>query len=74
LGKLKSIYNISARKPQGRTLIEKPRYRWEVDIELVLRRKLSMRMWIDSAQVSVVGFCKQYNEPSGSIRGGEFLD
>jgi hypothetical protein len=39
-----------------------------------LRWKLVLRMWTNSSQVPVVDICKQYNEPSGSIRGREFLD
>jgi hypothetical protein len=74
VGNVENMYNTLARKPQGRAPLGTSRHRWEFNIELVLRWKLVLRMWTDSTQVPVVGFCKHFNKLSGSIRGREFLD
>jgi hypothetical protein len=53
-----------------------PRHRWENNIKMDLQEIGCEGMeWIELAEDrQVVGTCKCGNEPSGSIKCGEFLD
>jgi hypothetical protein len=55
----------------------RPRLRWEDNIEMDHRQVGCGGMdWIGLAQDrnGVSGYCECVNEPSGSIKGGEFLE
>jgi hypothetical protein len=55
-------------KPEGKGLLGRPRKRWEDNIRMGLREiGWEVLDWIDLD----VEHC---NDPSGSIKGGEFLD
>jgi hypothetical protein len=59
--------------PEGRKPVGRPRRRWEDNIKIDLQEVEWWGMdWIDTALVA--GYCECGNEPSGSIKCGEFLD
>jgi hypothetical protein len=65
------------RKPEGRRPLGRPRRRWEDNIKMDLREVgCGSADWINLAQdrVQVAGFCVYGDEPSGSIKCGEFLE
>jgi hypothetical protein len=77
MGEVGGVYNILVGRPEGRRPLGRPRRRWEDNISMDLREILFGDVdWIHWAQdrdrwrvlVNTV------NEPSGSIKCGEFLD
>jgi hypothetical protein len=70
-GSISSLNKILVRKPKGNTPFGRPKRRWEDNI----------RNWVgscgldacDSEYRPVEGSCEHGDEPSGSIKGGEFL-
>jgi hypothetical protein len=74
---VRGAYNILVGRPEGRRPLGRPRRRWEDNIMMDLREiGLGDVDWIHWAQDwgQVAGFCEYGNEPSGSIKCGEFLD
>jgi hypothetical protein len=68
------LYRVLVGKPEGKRPLGKPRRRWEDNINLQEVGCGSMD-WIELAQDrQVAGTCECGNEPSGSIKCGEFLD
>ena len=63
-------------KPEGKRPLGRTRHRWKDNIKLDLQEVGCGGMdWIDlSGYGQVAGTCKGRNEPSGSIKRGEFLD
>jgi len=60
-------------KPEGRRLLGRPRRRWVDNIRMALQEVGCGYMdWIGLAQLA--GACECGNEPSGSVKCGEFLD
>jgi hypothetical protein len=60
-------------KPEGKRLFGRPRRRWEDNIKMDLQEVGCGGMdWIDMAQDRDTCACG--NEPSGSIKCGEFFD
>jgi hypothetical protein len=55
------------RKPNGERQLGRPRHR---DGKVILKWILGKQ----DGKVSTAGLCEHSNEPSGSIKGGEFLD
>jgi hypothetical protein len=75
-GRDENAYNILVGKPEGKRRLGRPGCRWE-DIRMDLREIGSEGVdWIHLAQDRGQwgGGCEHGNEPSGSIKGGEFLD
>jgi hypothetical protein len=69
-----TFYNILVGKPEGKRPLGKPSRRWE-DIRMDLREIVWKSMiWLHLTQDPVAGSCEHGNKPSGSIKGGEFLD
>ena len=74
--KRRGAYRVLMGKPEGRGPPERPRFRWEDNI----RTDLQTVGWghglnrSGSGQGRVVGCCECGNEPSASIKYGEFLD
>jgi hypothetical protein len=63
-------------KSEGIRQLRRPRHRWEDNIRIDLWESVR-RCELEasgSGQGPVVGFCEDDNEPSGSIKGGEFLN
>jgi hypothetical protein len=77
MGEMKNAYSILVRKPEGKRPLGRPRHRWEDNIRKD-HRKIRVRVCgldsLGSEQGPVAGFCEHGNEPSGSIKGREFLD
>jgi hypothetical protein len=66
MGEVRSAYNILVGRPEGRRPLGRHRRRWEDNIKMDLRE-------IGFEDV-VAGSCEHGNEPSNSIKFGEFLD
>jgi hypothetical protein len=64
---VRGAYNILVGRPEGRRPLGRPRRRWEDNINMDLRE-------IGFGDVDWMGCCEHGNEPSGSIKCGEFLD
>jgi hypothetical protein len=69
---MRNVYKILDGKPEGKRPIGRPRRTWDDNIRTDLRET----GWegVDWMQLAQVGCCEHGNEPSGSIKGGEFLD
>jgi hypothetical protein len=69
--------SLLAGKPEGNGPLKRTRCRWQDNIKMNCRK---IRVWgcgLDSSGSGyklVSGFCEQGNEPSVSIKGGEFLN
>jgi hypothetical protein len=72
-GEVRGAYNILVGRPEGRRPLGRPRHRWEDNIKMDLREIGFGDMdWIHWAQDR--DSCEHGNEPSGSLKCGEFLD
>jgi hypothetical protein len=74
---LRNWYKILVGKPEGKRPLGRPRRRWEDNTGLNLREMGWGKCELDasgSGQGPVAGYCEQDNEPSGSIKGGEFFE
>jgi hypothetical protein len=67
MGEGRGAYRISVGRPEGRNHLEDP----GVDGGIIL--KWILKKW-DGGHGQVAGSCECGNEPSGSIKLGEFLD
>jgi hypothetical protein len=76
MGKGRGVYGVLVGKPEGKRPLGRPWRRWEDNIKANLRVVGCGGMdWIELAQDrDVAGTCDCGNEPSGSIKCGEFLD
>jgi hypothetical protein len=75
MGEGRGAYRILVGRPQGRRPLGRPRRRWEDNIKMDLQEVGWGGMdWVDMAQGQVAGCCECGNEPSGSIKRGEFVD
>ena len=70
------MYRVLVGKPEGRTPLGRPRHRWVGNIRMDLQEVGCGYMdWIGLAQDRrVADACECGNEPSGSVKCGEFLD
>jgi hypothetical protein len=72
----RGAYSVLVVKPKGERQLERPRRRWEDNIKMNLRdvgwgHGLDRS---DSGQGQVAGSSECGDEPSGSIKRGEFLE
>jgi hypothetical protein len=76
MGEGRGVYRVLVGKPEGKRPLGRPRHRWEDNIKMDLQEAGCGGMdWIELAQDrQVAGTCECGNEPSGSIKCGEFLD
>jgi hypothetical protein len=73
MGERTGLYRVLVGKPEGKRPFGRPRLRWEDNIKMDLQEVECGGMdWIELTQVA--GTCEYGNEPSGSIKFGEFLD
>jgi hypothetical protein len=73
MGEGRGVYRVLVGKPEERRPVGRPRRRWEDNIRMDLRDvKCGFVDWMELAQVSCA--CECGDEPSGSIKCGEFLD
>jgi hypothetical protein len=71
----KRLYRLLVGKPEGKRPLRRPRRRWENHIKMYLQ-KWDVGVSTGSAESEygqVSGTCEWGNEPSGSIKCGEFL-
>ena len=72
----RGVYRVLVGKPEGRRLLGRPRRRWVDNIRMDIQEVGCEYMdWIGLAQDrQVAEACECGNEPSGSVKCGEFLD
>ena len=70
------MYRVLVGKPEGKRPLGRPRRRWEDNIKLDLQEVGCGMDWIELAQDSDRwrALVSAVNEPSGSVKCGEFLD
>jgi len=71
-----NVYRVLVGKPEGRRPLGRPRRRWVDNIRMNLQEVGCGCMdWIGLAQDrQLADACECGNEPSGSVKCGEFLD
>jgi len=76
MGEERVVYRALVGKPKGRRPLGRPRRRWADNIRLDLQEVGCVYMdWIGLAQErQVADACECGNEPSGSVKCGDFLD
>ena len=76
MGEERGVYWVLVGKPEGKRPLGRTRHRWEDNIKMDLQEVGCEGMdWIKLAQDrDVMATCECSNEPSGSIKCGEFLD
>jgi hypothetical protein len=72
MGEMRNSYSILVGKLEGKRPLRRSRHRWEDNIRMDLKEI----RWegVDWMHLALTGSCKCGNEPSGSTKGGEFLD
>jgi hypothetical protein len=72
----RSVYKVLVGKPEGKRPMGRPRRRWEDNIRMDLQEVgCGVMDWIGLARDNqMAGNCDCGNEPSDSIKCGEFLD
>jgi len=71
IGEERGVYRVLVGKPEGNTPVGRPRHRWVVNIRMALQEVGCGYMdWIGLAQAKA---CECGNEPSGSIKWGNYL-
>jgi hypothetical protein len=76
MGKGRGVYRVLVGKPDGKRPLERTWLRWKDNIKMDLQEVgCGGMVWIELAQDrQVAGTCECGNEPSGSIKRGEFRD
>jgi hypothetical protein len=70
----REVYRVSVGKPEGKTSLARPRRRWEDKTRVKIDLQEVGCGGMDRIElVQVAGTCECGNEPSGSIKCGEFL-
>ena len=74
MGEGRGVYSVLVGNPEGKRPMGRPRRRWEDNIKMDFQE---VGYGLDrggSGWGQVAGTCECGNEPSGSIKRGEFLD
>jgi hypothetical protein len=72
---MRNAYTILVGKSEGNSPLRRFRCRWEDNIKIDFKRNRVGGCGIDSyGSGPLTGFSEHGNEPSGSIKSGEFLD
>jgi hypothetical protein len=76
MGEERGVYRVLVWKPDGKRPLGRARRRWVDNIRMDLREvECGYMDWIERAQDrQVADVCECGNEPSGSVKCGEFLD
>ena len=77
MGERRGVYRVLVGKREGKRPFGKPRRRWENNITMDLQEEGCWGHGLDRSESGwgqVAGACECGNEPSGSIKCGEFLD
>jgi hypothetical protein len=73
MGEGRGVYRVLVGKPDGKRPLGRPRRRWEDNVRIDLQEVgCGCKDWIGLAHVADA--CECGEEPSGSIKRGEFLD
>jgi len=75
MGERRGVYRVLVGKPEGKRP-HGPRRRWKIILRWTFR-KWDVGLWTGLIWLRIAGFagtCECSNEPSGSIKCGEFLD
>jgi hypothetical protein len=70
----RGVYKILVGKTEGKRPLGRPRLRWEDNIKADLQEVGYELDWGSSRYRQLAGTCECGNEPSGSIKCGEFHD
>jgi len=73
MGERRGVYGVLVGKPEGKRPIGRPNHRWDDNTKMDLREMRCEGMG-RIALAQVVNTCDCGNEPSGSIKCGEFID
>ena len=76
-GESRGVYRFLVGKPDGMGPLGRPRHRWEDNMKMNLQEVECEGYGLDRAGLGegqMAGICECGNEPSGSIKCGEFLD
>ena len=76
MGERRGVYRILVEKPEGQRPLAKPRPNGMIILRWIFRQ-WDVSVWTRMGWLRIgtmVGTCGWGNEPSGSIRCGEFLD
>jgi hypothetical protein len=68
--KLKNINKISVQKPEQKRALRRPRHRWGDNIKMNCKGKVCVGLILLRSGIDVNA---ESNEPSGSLRGRNFL-
>ena len=74
-GERRGVYRVLVGKPEGKRKFGRPRHRWEDNIKMDLQEVGGGGHGLDrtgSGYGQVAGTCECGNEPSGSIKCGNF--
>jgi hypothetical protein len=77
MGEGRGVYRVLVGNPEGKRPMGRPRNRWDDNIKLDLQEVGcgGYELYVaGSGQRQVTGTCECGNDPSGSIKCGEFLD
>jgi hypothetical protein len=70
IGEGRGVYRVAVGKPEEQRPLGKPRHKWEDNMKDLQEAKWGDMDWIDVARNRDT--CKCSNEPSGSIKCGEY--
>ena len=74
MGEERGVYRVLLGKPEGKRPLGRPRRRWVDNIRTDLQEVGCGLDWVGPGQRQVADACEGGNEPSGSVKCGEFLD
>ena len=74
MGEERGACRVLVGKPEGKRPLGRPRRRWVDNIRMDLQEVGCGLDWAGPGQGQVADACECGNEPSGSIKCGEFLD
>jgi hypothetical protein len=74
MGGIRNVYRISDGKYEGKRPLRRPRCSREDNIKMNLKYIRCGLHSYGSGLGPTAGSCEQSDEPSGSIKGGKFLD
>jgi hypothetical protein len=74
MGEERGVYRILVGKPEGKKPLGRPRRRWVDIIRIDLQEVGHGLDWAGPGERQLAYACECGNEPSGSVKCGEFLD
>jgi len=69
------LHRVLVGKPEGKRPLGRPGRRWEIILKWIFGKWEGWRLdGVDSGEGHMAGTCEYGDEPSSSIKCGEFLD